>query len=257
MRAAILQCDATGLATSERLSLLETSVRQAESDLVVCPELYMSGYAVGDDIARRAEPADGPFAKAVAAIARRTSTAILYGYPERCGDIIYNSALLVSGEGRPLANHRKLAIPPGFERRWFATGESPTLVELGGLRLGILVCYDAEFPEPARTLALAGADAILVPTALSAQWDIVARKVIPTRAFENGVYIVYANHAGREGEINYLGASCIVAPDGADLARAGRSGEIIRATLSRETVATAQTRLPYLADRAKVLHAID
>ena len=68
---------------------------------------------------------------------------------------------------------------------------------------------------------LAGAHLVVAPTAMGEAWPHVAHKVIPTRAFENGVGLVYANHAGEEAGLNYLGASCIVRPDGHDLARTG------------------------------------
>ena len=95
------------------------------------------------------------------------------------------------------------------------------MAEVGAysLRIALLICYEIEFPEAARNAALNGADLILAPTALGAQWGVVAHKLVPTRAFENGIFIAYANHAGREGEIEYLGESCIVDPMGNDLAR--------------------------------------
>ena len=127
-----------------------------------------------------------------------------------------------------------------------ATGT--TVFTLAGVRLTILICYDAEFPEAVRHAALAGAQCVLVPTALSDQWGVVANQVMPARAFENGVYLVYCNHAGREGDLAYLGASCIASPKGEDLARAGRGEQVIVAAIDPQDVAAAQARLPYLHD---------
>lgn len=84
-----------------------------------------------------------------------------------------------------------------------------------------MICYDAEFPELARQAALRGADIILVPTAFAQQWVWVANQMMPTRGFENGVFLAYANHAGTENWLSYLGASFIAAPDGEILAWAG------------------------------------
>ena len=75
---------------------------------------------------------------------------------------------------------------------------------------------------------------------------------MPARAFENGVYVCYANHCGHENGLDYLGSSCIVGPDGRDLARAGPGAELIFARLERERVAAARARLPYLQDRLKL-----
>ena len=148
----------------------------------------------------------------------------------------------------PIADHRKLVIPPGIEPDYFSPGERATLFDLGGVRFAILICYDAEFPEPARHAALAGAHCLLVPTALRDMWGVVAHKMMPTRAFENGVYLVYSNHAGVEGDHRYLGASCISSPVGGDVARAGEGEEVIAADLDPARVAAAQARLPYLRD---------
>ncbi|MDU8946238.1 nitrilase-related carbon-nitrogen hydrolase [Ovoidimarina sediminis] len=76
--------------------------------------------------------------------------------------------------------------------------------------------------------------------------------MIPTRAYENGFYLGYANSAGYERGLNYLGQSLIAAPDGKEVARAGPGSEVIHGTLPMETVPAAQSRLPYLKDRASL-----
>lgn len=248
VRAGIFQGDGAGLSPAQRLAGLATAIADQQLDLVVCPELFMSGYNVGSDLHNLAEPEDGPFARAVADLARQTGTAVCYGYPERDGQSVYNSALVVSGAGETLANHRKLAIPPGFEKDFFAPGDQLTRFELGGMNCALVICYDVEFPETVRAACLADAEVIIVPTALGAQWDQVAHRVVPARAFENGCYALYANHAGVEGDITYAGVSCIVGPDGRDVTRAGEVPQLISATLEAARVAAARQRLPYFAD---------
>ena len=117
---------------------------------------------------------------------------------------------------------------------------------LGLFKCAMLICYDVEYPEAVRAAAEAGAQIIIVPTALSEQWGVVAHKLIPTRAFENGVWVLYANHAGVENNARYLGNSCIVAPDGTDAIRAGITQQLIIAEIGLEAVTQAQNRLPYL-----------
>ena len=248
LEAGIFQSDGAGLRPAARLANLAKAIADQHLDLVVCPELFMSGYDVGNDLHELAEPAGGPFAQSVADLARQTGTAICYGYPERDGETVYNSALVVSGSGAVLANHRKLAIPPGFEQNFFEPGGQLTAFELGGMKCALVICYDAEFPETVRAACMAGAQIVIIPTALGAQWDQVAHRVVPARAFENGCYALYANHAGSEGDITYAGASCIVGPDGRDVARAGKEPELITAALEVAQVAAARRRLPYLTD---------
>jgi len=217
----------------------------------------MSGYNAGSSLHDLAEPADGPFARAVADLARQTGTAICYGYPERVDRAVHNSALVVSGAGATLANHRKLTIPPGFEQDFFTSGGQLTRFELGGMKCALMICYDVEFPETVRAACLAGAEVVIVPTALGMQWDQVAHRVVPARAFENGCYVLYSNHAGVEGDITYAGASCIVGPDGRDVARAGAEPQVISATLEASRVAAARRRLPYFADLVTLRPKLD
>ncbi len=248
MRAAVFQCAGGGLSPEQRLQRLKETISGQRLDLVVCPELFMSGYNAGDALVNLAEPSDGAFAEAIASLARANNTAIAYGYPEHTEEGIYNSALCIDRNGRLLANHRKLLLPPGFESRYFKAGQELTLFDLNGFRCAFLICYDVEYPESVRAAVEAGAELIIVPTALARNWGVVANKLIPTRAFENGCWMIYANHAGTDNDITYYGGSCIVAPDGEDAARAGSDETLISANLDPASVTAARTRLPYLQE---------
>ncbi len=248
MRVGVFQSDTSGLTPERRIGRLHKAVKAANVDLIVCPELFVSGYAAGDDVKRFSEPSDGPCAQKIAQVARETHTAIVYGYPEAADSVRYNSAQCFDAQGVSLANHRKLVLPPGFEADVLTPGAGLTLFELCGIRMGLLICYDAEFPEAVRSTAEAGAQVVIVPTALGCQWGVVANRVMPARAFENGVYLLYANHTGVECGVTYLGGSCIVGPDGNDLARAGDAEEVISAKLDPARVTASQARLPYHQD---------
>jgi len=257
MRAGIFQCAGGGLTPVQRLDKLAAALGSARLDLIVCPELFMSGYNVGESINTYAEAVDGPFAGRVADLARASGAAIVYGYPEKAGDTIYNSAACFGPTGELIANHRKLVLPPGFEAQHFGHGNDLNVFELGGVRCAILVCYDAEHPETVRAAAEAGAQVVIVPTALVDAWDVVAFHMMPSRAFENGIWLLYANHGGTEEGARYLGASCIVGPDGNVAARAGEAEELICADLDIDRVAAAQARMPYLTGLAKLRGLID
>lgn len=249
---AVGQSPAELASTSDRLDWLESVLPQVASqgtDLLVLPELFATGYNIGALVLERAEPADGPIAQAVAALSRSFGIAIHYGFAEADGPVVFNSAQCFGPDGTRLGAHRKLVIPPGFEREHFSTGHGCKLFTYKGIRVGTLICYDAEFPEAVRHVASLGAELVLVPTALGAQWEWVAQRMIPTRAYENGVYLAYANSAGVENGLKYLGQSFIAAPDGRELARAGSEEEIIYGILEPDRVVTAQSRLPYLVDR--------
>lgn len=252
---AVAQCPGDLDGPAARLSWLETRLRDLRDvapDLLVLPELFQCGYNIGDQLSVLAEPRDGPFAQKIARLAQDFGTAILYGFAERDDENVFNSAQCIDRTGSIIGLHRKLLLPPGFEGDQFCPGSEYTLFPFGGLKLALLICYDVEFPENLRQVAEMGADLVLVPTALGAQWGVVSERVVPTRAFENGVFLCYANYCGSENGLAYFGGSCLVAPDGKDLARAGKSEDCIVATVKKSAVAAAQQRLPYLADRRRL-----
>ncbi|MBE9475752.1 MAG: carbon-nitrogen hydrolase family protein [Proteobacteria bacterium] len=248
MKLAVFQSAGGGLSVQTRLTKLGDALAQTDCDLMICPELYLSGYNVGDAVGQVADTQSAGFLEQAAALAKSSKTALVIGYPEQVDGVVYNSALLLDDAGHPRANHRKLAIPPGFEEGHFTAGNTMTLFDYMGLKCAILICYDAEFPENVRKAAQMGAQLVIVPTALNVNWPVVADKVMPTRAFENGVWLAYANHAGVENGLEYYGHSCIVTPTGGDAARAGQAEEILLVEIDVEAVKIAQNRLPYLKD---------
>jgi predicted amidohydrolase len=258
MRIAVYQGIGVQGDAARALAILRRVVARAAdrgAGLVVFPELFVSGYNADHAIRSLAEPAGGPSAEAIAAIAARTGVAVLYGYPEREGRRIYNSAQLIDGSGRSIANYRKTHLYGRWERRVFTPGDTLVTATLGGLKIGILICYDVEFSEAVRALALAGAELVAVPTALVQPFDIVARTLVPARAMENQLYVAYAGLCGTEGDVGYCGLSCIVGPDGRTLARAGRRPGLLCAGIDTSAIAASRRLNPYLSDHRPGLYA--
>lgn len=249
MRLGVYQCDAAVTCAQARLAALESHIEGRGLDLVLCPELFATGYDANTDYAGLAEAPDGPFAQRMASLARKHGVALAWGYPERGEGVVYNSAALIGADGALIANHRKrLASPGSFEERAFANGNRITFAEVAGTRLAMIICYEVEFPESLRQAARGGAQLVLVPTALGGDWGFVAEKMVPTRAFENGVYVAYADNAGALGGLTFYGGSRIVAPDGCEtVAETGRES-LVCAETEPERVAAAQARLPFLRD---------
>ncbi|WP_425044294.1 carbon-nitrogen hydrolase family protein [Primorskyibacter sp. S87] len=254
-RLSVAQSPAGLKTSSDRLGWLRAKlpgIAANKADLVLLPELFACGYNIGDEVERCAEHLDGPSFAAISNLAREFGVAIHYGFAERAKEGIFNSAVCASPTGQLLGHQRKLAIPPGFERSYFTPGTGCNLFDYGGLRIATLICYDAEFPETVRHVTELGAELVLVPTALGSQWSWVAHSLIPSRAYENGVYLAYANSVGEQGDTEFLGASVISAPDGIELARAGRDPEIIHAELDKARLVAARRRLPYLEDLREI-----
>lgn len=241
----------------QRLDAAAAQARAQGAELLVTPEMSLTGYAIGAErVAALAEPADGPLAQAVAAIAMRHGIAIVYGYPEQnATGKPFNAAQAIGPDGTRWMNYRKTHLFGDLDRTQFSAGDVASQVfEWRGWRLGLLICYDVEFPEAVRCLALQGADAALVPTANMEPFDEVQNVLLPARALENRLFVAYANACGHEGRLAYNGLSTLYGPDGRTLAQApGRGERLLRFTLSRSALDAARTNSA-LPDRRSDLY---
>jgi predicted amidohydrolase len=242
----------------DSLAALDDAARRASAAgarLLVTSEMFLTGYALGDAIPDLAEAADGPASARVARIAAGHGLAIVYGYPERDGCGVFNSAQLIGPDGERLANYRKTHLFGDFERTWFTPGDDTVVqAELDGTRIGILICYDVEFPETVRAHALAGTQLLAVPTALMRPYEFVAQTLVPVRAYESQLHVAYANRCGPEGEFDFAGLSCLAGPDGAVRARAGAGEELVVADADSELLRAVREETPYLDDRRPELY---
>jgi predicted amidohydrolase len=253
IRLSALQMQTAGADPAANLARIETAAHEAAragATLLVTPELGITSYGGGEDILTLAEPADGAIVARLGDIARNTGVALVAGFAEKAGDAVYNSAIYTDGSGKPSV-YRKSHLYGDYERSLF-TPEKPStcLFEHCGMTLGMLICYDVEFPENVRRLAQAGAEMILVPTAtpMGASGTFIAEKMIPVRAFENQIFIAYVNNIGRDGDFDYAGRSVIAAPDGTALATAGLSEQLLTVDIESELYARSRSENTYLRD---------
>ena len=262
MRIAIQQCESIGADPKPRLASFRAQIAglEGKADVIVCPELYATGYNIGVQRVRDlAEALDGPFNSSAAEIARECDVGLIYGYAERDGDRIYNSACYIDRSGNLRANHRKLYLSGEYEEAAFDVGDRYTTCEIDGVRVGILICFDVEFPESVRACRASGCDLVIVPTALCERWVHLTHTLIPTRAFENGLFLVYANYVGAEDDLVYCGNSLIVGPDGLVRARGGDRADWVMTDIDLADNAVARRTLPYL-DKLRArpeIHAAD
>ena len=200
-------------------------------------------------------------------LAKRHGLAMIFPYGERAGRYFYNSAAVVGPDGQVVGTYRKTHIPAifpsnlqggtgSYEKFYFAPGAELPVFELGGVKIGIQICYDRKFPEGSRALALKGAEIIFMPICAASYgetrlrdkaWDVPLR----ARAYENGVFVVAVNRAGDEHGRRHLGRSMVIGPIGAEIvAEAGEdAAELLVATLDLEQVDVAQRSLPWWRDR--------
>jgi len=205
------------------ITTIEATLRGADADLVVLPELALSGYLFRDrtQALGLADTVPGRWTDALGALCAGRRLHVVCGLAEREGNRLFNSAVLVGPDGL-VACYRKAHLFR-FEKEIFEPGDTGfTVHEVAGARVGMLVCFDWIFPEAARSLALAGADVIAHPSNLVLPH---AQRAIVTRCLENRVFWVLANRTGseREGDtsLSFTGRSRIGGPDGRVLADAG------------------------------------
>ena len=232
MRIAALQMRAVAGDADANLARIGLAARDAAAQgasLLVAPELALTGYGAGEAITRLAQDAGGSQLSRLERIAIETGVAIVAGFAERADGAVWNSAVFIDGKGRRIV-YRKSHLYGGYEKDLFkAEKPSTVLFDHGGIRCGMLICYDVEFPENVRRLALAGAKLVVVPTALpdGDSGRFIAEHLIRTRAFENQVFVAYVDHCGADERFTYAGRSLIAAPDGTVLAQAGATDEAL------------------------------
>jgi NAD+ synthase (glutamine-hydrolysing) len=240
-----------------------------DADLVVAPELALTGYDVRDAATALAVPARP--GDEIPGFEGSTGADLLLGLVERGRQgATYNSAARLRA-GRVAFRHRKIYLPTyGMfdEARWFARGDALAVDTLGAWRIGVLVCEDLWHPALPYLLAARGIDALAVLAAAPGRgvWEggeaggdfasaAVWQRIARTTAQLYGIYVVLANRAGVEDGITFAGGSCVVGPDGTVLASAPEHGEaLLHVGLDRSEVARA--RSPYAHARDEDLRLV-
>jgi predicted amidohydrolase len=207
--------------------LRETSAAGAK--LTVFPECALTGYCFGslEEARPFAQPISGPATESLRAACAELGCYAIFGMLELDGARVFNAAVLVGPAG-VIGSYRKVHLPYLGIDMFTSPGDRPFAVHSAGeLKIGMNICYDAAFPEAARSLALLGADLIALPTNWPPGAECTAASVINARALENAVYYIAVNRVGSERGFDFIGRSKIVGTNGETLAEARNSGEEI------------------------------
>ena len=198
----------------------EIKAQRPETKLVVFPECANSGYECPELYNEMAEEyPSGESIESMRKAARENELYIAFGFVEKEGNVLYNSAVLIDDKGELLGRYRKAHLVAGMEEESFSKGSEFPVFDTPMGKIGIMICWDSVFPEAARLLTLHGAEIILVPEAvergIEAEWELALR----ARAFDNGVYLLSCNHVGTDRELTYFGQSSVISPYGEVLAK--------------------------------------
>nr|WP_298377656.1 carbon-nitrogen hydrolase family protein [uncultured Halomonas sp.] len=239
------------------LATLETLCQQATAskvELLVLPELALTGYNIFDRLSSLAEPIDGALCQAVADYARRFGLHIVFGLAERGSQdsrdvqgALYNTAVLFDDRGTQLGAYRKRQLWDR-EHDHFRPGDKYCVLDTRLGRIGLMICYDNEFPEVARTLAGQGAQLVVSPTANMHPNAARQRLQIRARAMDNQCFVACANRAGQEEALHYCGNSIIAGPDGEVLGQLGDASGTLIAELDFSAIDTSRQAQDYLKD---------
>ena len=237
---------------------------EKRADVVIFPELVMSaGYSLGDKFYEVAETIPGRSTEALGKKARDHKLYVIAGIAERdATGTVYNSAAIVGRDGKLVGSYRKTHIFPATES-FFAVGTDLSVFDLDFGRIAVPICYDLEYPEPARVLCLKGAELLL---SMAAHWvgtgtvgtpaNFVAT-IYASRALENRVPVVLANRVGYDPGLNdkFVGLSRIVDADGMTVtAMADDSEGMITATLDLNEERRKRQSYNYFRDRKPALY---
>ncbi|QWC86454.1 carbon-nitrogen hydrolase family protein [Nocardioidaceae bacterium] len=253
LRVTVLQWAASTDPGANRSRLAELQALAADTDLIVLPEVFARDFgSPGDPLGPHAEPLDGPFVTALRELAAAGEVTIVAGMLEVSEDPErpWNTLACVHPDGS-LDTYRKVHLYDSFgfkESEVMGAGEVlPSVVDVRGVPVGLMTCYDLRFPEMGRALVDAGAEVLVAPAAWVAgehkphHW----RTLLTARAIEDVCWVVGAG----QPEPRYTGRSLVVDPWGRAVAEAGPDEEVLRAVISPGAVAEARRTNPSLANR--------
>lgn len=226
-------------------------------NLLVFPECYLTGY-MSNRVAEIAALVTETVISHLEQISRHYNVALVIGSYEQINDGVANVAFVIDPESGRITTYQKRMLFGSWEKAEFQRGTSPQCFSLNNVKIGVLICFDVEFPERVRELAQLGVEVIVVPTALMEPYDKIAKHLILTRALENQLFVAYVNRIGREDTIEYLGQSIIAAPDGDTLAQLGETEEaLLDADIDISKIAEAREEFSYLDEQSKITEFSD
>ncbi|RQS55945.1 MULTISPECIES: carbon-nitrogen hydrolase family protein [unclassified Burkholderia] len=216
--------------------------------LIVFPETTLSGFPTRDNVAEVAQTLDGPGLSAVRDAARQKGVAVAVGLAERDGNRFYNTTVLVDEQGDIVLRYRKTHLWAS-DVGVFTPGDRFATCIWNGLTVGLLICYDIEFPETARAVGALDADLLIVTNGNMDPFGPVHRRAIAARAMENQMFAVMVNRCGAgDDNLTFAGLSALVDPFGETALELGRDEAVVLANLDLTRLEASREHYNYLHD---------
>lgn len=237
-----------------KIESLVTKAKQQGADLVIFPELSLTGYTMRDQIYELAETIPGHSMTVLEKIAKKTGTYIVFGMPElseKTQATVYNAAVLVGPDGF-VGKYRKMYLPTHSvfeEKRYFRPGYQTGVFETELGKIGLIICYDIFFPEVSRLTRLEGAQLIVCISASPATRRTFFETLTAARAIENTAFLAYVNLVGIEDGLQFWGGSRLVGPNGKTLVQAKYDEEdMVVGEINYADIRATETFVPILKD---------
>lgn len=231
--------------------VIETIARAdvaAGTKLVVFPEATLSGFPTRENVADVAQSLDDPALTAVRDAARRAGVSVAVGLAEREGARFYNTTVLVDDKGEIALRYRKTHLWAS-DVGVFTPGDRFETCLWNGLTVGLLICYDIEFPETARAVAALDADLLIVTNGNMDPFGPVHRRAITARAMENQMFALMVNRCGTgDDNLTFPGESALVDPCGEIVAAAGAQETLLGVDIDFKRLEASREHYRYLND---------
>ena len=226
------------------------------ADIVLMPEMFLTGYPPEIPMAQLAETMHGESIRKIRESAANNGIAVVGSFPEWDGDLNtgFNTAFFIDRGGELLGKYRKIHL---FDREkdFVSAGEELTVIEDRGIRYGMLICFDLEFPEPSRALAMDGIQVLLVVSANMEPYGPFHRVFARARAIENHLFVAYSNRTGGNSSYKFCGESCLIDPLGEVVCELSREEGVVSAEVRLDCITRSKTVYDYLAQRKVLFNA--
>ena len=241
-------------ANLQKIEKLTLEAKYQGADLVIFPEMSLTGYVVLDQVYELAETVPGTSTKRIEALAEQTGMHVIFGMPElseKTQATVFNTAVFVGPKGL-IGKYRKMYLPTHSvfeEKRYFRPGYEPAAFQTDLGNIGLSICYDVFFPEVYRLTRLKGAQLLVCISASPAVRKGYFEILTSARALENTAFLAYVNLAGVEDGLQFWGGSRLVCPTGDVVAKASYDEEdFIICEVDYCELRTAETFIPTLRD---------
>lgn len=254
MKLALISARPTIANKTKNIQIMQNYIKKTKADIYIFGEYFLSGDRCKDEFRDLAEPLNGPSIQFLAKIAKNKQCYIVFGMPtkdDKVDGLIYNAAVLIHPNGTVNA-YKKWFLPnagPFEEKIFFDQGEELSVFNTTFGKIGLLICYDLNFPELAKALTLQGADLLICISASPSTTRKYFETLLPARALENTVFVAYVNLAGNQEDLIYWAGSQVYDPLGNLIIKAPYFKEsIITCDIHLKQLEAARARRPVLRD---------